>query len=90
MTNQDKPQNSFRVILTLPLSQPRLDQVLLEELRKQKRNLTLKNISRSQFKQLFKEKRIHIKGQNANPSSSLAQGTTTVDILGFDEDVAES
>lgn len=84
MTNEPpKPANSFRVTLNLPLAVPRLDQVLLEELRKQTENLTLKNISRSEFKELFKSGKIQIKGQRAHPASSLAQGTTTVDILGF-------
>jgi hypothetical protein len=79
-----EPKSSFRITLTLPTSVPRLDQVLLEELRKQDKNLTLKNISRTQFKTLFKEKRIRIKGQNAIPASALAQGTTEIEILGFE------
>jgi len=79
----EKPLNAFRITLTLTQSKPRLDQVLMEELRKQSLNLTLKNISRTEFKELFKKKRIRIKGQNALPSSSLAQGSTIVDILGF-------
>ena len=41
--------------------------------------------SRTEFKELFKKKRIRIKGQPAVPSSSLAKGTTYVDILGYDE-----
>lgn len=76
--------SSFKIILTLSLPQPRLDAVLIEELRKQDRNLDLKNISRSKFKALFKEKRIRIKGQNAKPTSSLAHGSTEIEILGFE------
>jgi hypothetical protein len=81
---------SFRLSLTLNAPKPRLDQVLLEELRKQSRNLALKNISRTEFKALFKSKKIRIKGQNALPSSSLAQGTTEVDIFGFESDPVQS
>ena len=80
-----QPKNSFRFILQLTSSKPRLDQVLIEELRKQSKNLELKNISRASFKELFKNKRVRIKGQPAVPSSSLAQGITYVDILGFDD-----
>ncbi|MEW6057336.1 MAG: hypothetical protein AB1540_12060 [Bdellovibrionota bacterium] len=83
---KENPKGSFRIILTLPTSMPRLDQVLLEAIRKQKQNLELKNISRTQFKTLFKEKRIRIKGQNAIPSSALAQGTTEIEILGFEDE----
>lgn len=57
----------------------------MEELRKQSRNLALKNISRTEFKALFKNKRVRIKGQPATPSSALAQGTTYVDIIGFSD-----
>ncbi len=77
-----KPQGAFRIEITCTSPRPRLDQALLEELRKQDRSLDLRNISRSVFKELFKKSRIKIKGQNAVPSSSLAAGTTTVDILG--------
>lgn len=80
----EKPKNSFRVTLVLTSPAQRLDQPLLEGLRKQSRNLALKNISRTEFKELFKKKRIRIKGQPAVPSSSLARGTTYVDILGFE------
>ena len=55
----------------------------MKALRDQKENLKLRVLSRTEFKQLFKEKRILIKGQPATPSSSLAAGTTYVDILGF-------
>jgi hypothetical protein len=56
---------------------------LMRALREQKDNLKLRVLSRTEFKQLFKEKRILIKGQAATPSSSLAAGTTYVDIIGF-------
>ncbi len=81
----EKPANSFRITLTTLSAKPRIDQVLLEELRKQSRNTLLKRISRTEFKELFKKKRIQIKGQPAVPSSALAAGSTEVDILGFDE-----
>ncbi len=80
-----KPENSFRITLTVLSAKPRIDQVLLEELRKQSRNALLKRISRTEFKELFKKKRVQIKGQPATPSSSLAAGSTDVDILGFEE-----
>lgn len=79
----ERPKNSFRITLVLTSRKPRIDQVLLEELRKQNRNLELRNISRTEFKELFRKKKIRIKGQAATPSSSLAQGTTFVDIHGF-------
>ncbi len=78
-----KPENSFRVILNLNASQSRMDTILLNALKSQNENLDLKNITRSGLKNLFNEGRIHIKGQRAKPSSSLASGTTYVDILGF-------
>ena len=80
---EEKPLGAYRITLNLKTSKPRLDQVLIEELRKQSESLALKNISRTEFKALFKKKKIRIKGQNALPSSALAQGTTIVDILGF-------
>lgn len=81
----EKPENSFRITLTVLSAKPRIDQVLLEELRKQSRNTILKRISRTEFKELFKKRRIQIKGQPATPSSALAAGSTDVDILGFEE-----
>lgn len=83
ISSPDQPQNSFRLTLNLTSARPRIDQVLLEELRKQNLNLELKNLSRSALKELFKKRKIQIKGQSAIPSSALAQGTTYVDILGF-------
>jgi hypothetical protein len=79
-----QPANSFRLVIELTSSQ-RIDSVLLDELRKQERNLDLKILSRTKLKALFKERRVQIKGQSAVPSSSLAVGTTYVDLLGFDE-----
>lgn len=79
----DQPANSFRVTLDLLSPKPRIDQVLLETLRQQDRNAQLRAISRTEFKALFKNKRIQIKGQSATPSSSLASGITHIDILGF-------
>jgi hypothetical protein len=81
-----KPANSYRLTLNLTSPRSRIDQVLREELKKQKDNLALANMSRLGFKELFKKKRIRIKGQPAVPSSSLAKGTTYVDIIGFEID----
>lgn len=81
----EQPPNSFRMTVTLSEPRNRIDQVLIEELRKQTKNMDLKNISRTLFKELFKKRRILIKGQSAVPSSSLAQGTTHIDILGYTE-----
>jgi hypothetical protein len=83
----EQPKNSFRVTLNLTSSQ-RIDSVLLDELRAQDRNLDLKNMSRTKLKALFKERRIQIKGQSAVPSSSIAVGTTFVDILGYEENAS--
>ena len=81
----EKPENSFRVVLTTSLKAQRLDTFLLQSLREQDRNKELKTISRTAYKKLFLEKRIRIKGQNAKPASSIASGTTYIDILGFEE-----
>lgn len=78
---QEIPKNSFRVVLELSTPRKRLDQVLLEALRGQKENLALSIITRTEFKELFKKKKIRIKGQPALPSSALAAGTTWVDVL---------
>ncbi len=80
----DQPKNSVRIILKLGQRMPRLDTLLLEAIRAQEDNLELKRISRTQYKQLFSEKRVLIKGQPAKPSSSVAAGTTFVDILGYE------
>lgn len=75
------PEGAFRLKLVMNERQPRLDTHLLEALRAQEENLLLKRISRTQFKKMFDEKRVLIKGQPAKPSSSLAAGTTYVDLL---------
>lgn len=75
------PKNSFRLTLTIEQSHTRLDAPLMEALRQQTENLDLKNVTRSTFKEMFKNKKILIKGQPARPSSELAAGITYVDIL---------
>lgn len=77
------PPKSHRVVLELNYRETRMDNVLLEALRKQDENMSLKNISRGALKDLFNESRIQIKGQRAKSSSALAKGVTYVDILGF-------
>lgn len=77
----EQPANSFRIILNLDFPESRMDNVLLNALREQDENLTLKHISRGALKELFNEKKIMIKGQRAKSNSSLAKGTTYVDIL---------
>jgi hypothetical protein len=72
---------AYRVKLVMNSRQPRLDVHLLEALRAQNENEALKRMSRTQFKRLFDEKKILIKGQPAKPSSSLNTGTTWVDVL---------
>ena len=74
---------AYRIRLELKTPRPRLDQVLLEEIRKVQDNINLKTLSRSSLKELFKKKRIRIKGQAATPASSLAAGVTFIDILGY-------
>ena len=78
-----KPPNSFRVTLELNSAGTRLDSELLKTLRAQKENLDLQNISRTTYKDLFQSGKILIKGQRAKPSSTLARGTTYIDILGY-------
>jgi hypothetical protein len=80
----EKPENSFRVTLKLEYPESRMDNVLLNALREQDENQTLKNISRGALKELFNQKKIMIKGQRAKSNSSLAKGITYVDILGYD------
>jgi len=79
----EQPENSFRIILKLEYPESRMDNILLNALRDQNENLTLKNISRSALKELFNDKRVLIKGQRAKSNSALAKGITYVDILGF-------
>lgn len=76
-----QPENSFRIVLKTNSAQKRLDNVLLLALREQSENIDFKNISRSDFKELFNSKKILIKGQNAKPASAVAKGDTYVDIL---------
>ena len=82
---QDKvpaqPPNSFRVTLELNTRVSRMDNTLLEALKKQNEDVDFKTISRSALKELFTTGKIQIKGQRAKPSSALAVGTTYVDIL---------
>lgn len=77
----EQPANSFRIALNLDFPESRMDNVLLNALREQDENLTLKHISRGALKELFNQKKIMIKGQRAKSNSSLAKGTTYVDIL---------
>lgn len=86
MNLPEQPKNSFRIVLELSTKQ-RIDGILLAQLRAQTRNQKLQGISRTGYKELFKEKRIRLKGQSAVPSSLLAKGITVVDIMGFDEDI---
>ncbi len=76
-----QPPRSFRIILNLERHESRMDTVLLNALKAQKENLDMKNISRGKLKEYFVNGQIEIKGQIARPSSSLAKGTTYVDIL---------
>ena len=80
----EQPKNSFRITLELEFKQ-RIDTALLTQLRGQARNTELKTISRTAYKELFKKKRIRLKGQYAVPSSMLAKGTSVVDIMGFED-----
>ena len=75
------PENSFRITLDLEQSYPRLDIILFEALQSQNENDDLKSISKIQFKKLFTEKRVQIKGQNAKAKSPVNSGTTYIDIL---------
>jgi hypothetical protein len=84
-----QPVNSFRVKIELISRAPRLDSVLMEKLREQKESLDLRNLTRTQFKKLFQDHRIVIKGQAAKPSSALSSGTTYVDILGYGLDASK-
>lgn len=78
-----KPPKSFRITLELNRSADRLDSLLLTAFKEQSEKPELKNISRTQFKNLFNNGKIEIKGQRAKPTSRLVAGTTYVDILGF-------
>lgn len=78
-----QPAKSFRIALNLDYPESRMDNTLLHALREQNENEKLKNISRTQLKDLFLNKKIQIKGQRARSNSALAKGVTYVDILGF-------
>lgn len=73
------PKNAQRVILELTWPENRLDNILLEKIRTSE-NGKLNTISRTKLKKLFSDGKIKIKGQNALPSSSIAKGTTYVDL----------
>ena len=75
------PENSFRITLELKNKETRLDLVLLDALVKQDENEDFKSISKTQFKKLFTDKRVLIKGQSAKAKSSVNSGITYVDIL---------
>ncbi|CAN5574713.1 hypothetical protein BH10BDE1_BH10BDE1_32870 [soil metagenome] len=76
-----RPPNSTRIVIELNRSESRLDTLLLAALRAQDENPKLKAISRVDFKELFNNGKVMIKGQRARPSSGLASGTTYVDVL---------
>lgn len=78
-----QPEKSFRITIELESPEKRLDSVLLAALKAQTEKPALSEISRTQFKALFNDGKIMIKGQRAKPTSSLAMGTTYVDILGY-------
>lgn len=78
-----RPPKSFRIVLELNRPERRLDNVLLAAIKGQNENLTLREVTRTEFKDLFKNGKILIKGQRATPSSAVAKGTTYVDILGY-------
>lgn len=76
-----QPPGSTRITLVLERRSDRLDGILLETMRQQTDNKKLRDISRSALKALFSAHKILIKGQPARPSSSIATGTTYVDVL---------
>ena len=76
-----QPENSFRIMLKLDYSAPRLDAVLHKALLEQTENTVLKTISKTALKDMFNNKKVFIKGQRAKSSSSLAKGITYVDII---------
>jgi hypothetical protein len=82
-TTPAQPADSFRIAINLEYAESRIDNVLLNALREQNENDTLKAMSRTLLKDLFANKKIMIKGQRAKSSSALAKGTTYVDILGY-------
>lgn len=76
-----KIDNALRIKLELENKAPRLDDVLLLALREQDENESLKEISKAQFKKLFTDKKVLIKGQNAKAKSPVNDGITFVDII---------
>jgi hypothetical protein len=77
----EQPENSFRVTLELEASEPRLDIVLHDALKKQTENENLSQISKKALKDLFISKKVLIKGQSAKAKSNINVGTTYIDIL---------
>ncbi len=78
-----RPAKSFRITINLNYRSERMDTVLIEALRNQNENATLKIISRGALKELFTKGKIEIKGQRAKSNSAINKGITYVDILGF-------
>lgn len=76
-----QPDNSVRITLVLERRSDRLDGLLLEAMRRKIENKKVCDISRSALKALFAQHKVLIKGQPARPSSSVATGTTYVDVL---------
>lgn len=74
------PNNATRIVIELTWPESRLDNVLLEKIRNEE-DAKLRSISRGTLKKMFHEGKVQIKGQNAKPSSSLAKGTTYVDLF---------
>lgn len=78
-----RPAKSYRVVLNLNYRADRMDNVLMEALKAQTENPSLKIISRGALKELFTAGKIEIKGQRAKSNSAIAKGITYVDILGY-------
>ena len=78
-----RPSKSHRVVINLNYRSDRMDTVLLEALRNQSENASLKIISRGALKELFTAGKIEIKGQRAKSNSAINKGVTYVDILGY-------
>lgn len=78
-----RPAKSFRIVLNLNYRSDRMDTVLIEALRNQSENASLKIISRGALKELFTNGKIEIKGQRAKSNSAINKGITYVDILGY-------
>jgi hypothetical protein len=78
------PANSYRIVLEQAHKEDRLDSVLMKAFRNEVKNPKLQAVTRAEFKALFKNRKILIKGQPALASSGISSGTTYVDILGFE------